>query len=107
MYIDSHMHLINTKCFDRPTYDRLGQSIPKDTDINQLVDWMKAAGIEHCVCMGQDMHKVWNSEFGEIAVEEAFANQGPTLKRIRPRSQGRADRILKRSSHITIILNQR
>ena len=73
MYIDSHMHLINTKCFDRPTYDRLGQSIPKDTDINQLVEWMKAAGIEHCVCMGQDMHKVWNSEFGEVAVEDAFA----------------------------------
>lgn len=43
----------------------------------------------------------------KLFVEEAFANQGPTLKRIRPRSQGRADRILKRSSHITIILNQR
>ena len=50
--IDSHMHLINTKCFDKPTYDRLGQSIPKDTDIDQLVEWMKAAGVEHCVCMG-------------------------------------------------------
>ena len=43
----------------------------------------------------------------KLYVEEAFANQGPTLKRIRPRSQGRADRILKRTSHITIILNER
>ena len=43
----------------------------------------------------------------KLFVEEAFANQGPTLKRIRPRSQGRADRILKRTSHITIILNER
>ena len=73
MVIDSHMHLIDTSCFDRPTYDRLGQSIPTDTDIDQLVKWMKDAGIEHCVCMGQDMHKVWNSEFGEIAVERAYA----------------------------------
>ena len=43
----------------------------------------------------------------KLFVEEAFAKQGPTLKRIRPRSQGRADRILKRTSHITIILNER
>lgn len=43
----------------------------------------------------------------KLYVEEAYANQGPTLKRIRPRSQGRADRILKRTSHITIILNER
>lgn len=43
----------------------------------------------------------------KLFVEEAYANQGPTLKRIRPRAQGRADRILKRTSHITIILNER
>lgn len=73
MVIDSHMHLIRTSCFDKPTYDRLGQSIPKDTDIDQLVGWMKAAGIQKCVCMGQDMHRIWNSEFGEIAVKESYA----------------------------------
>lgn len=70
--IDSHMHLINSKCFDKPTYDDLGQSIPNDTDIHQLVGWMKAAGIEHCVSMAQDMHRIWHSEFGEIAVEKAY-----------------------------------
>lgn len=43
----------------------------------------------------------------KLFVEEAFASQGPTMKRIRPRSMGRADRILKRTSHITIILNER
>lgn len=72
MVIDSHMHLINTKCFDKPTYDRLGQSIPSDTDIDQLVKWMKDAGVEKCVCMGQDMHRIWNSEFGESAVQSAY-----------------------------------
>ena len=41
MIIDSHMHLIDTGCFDKPTYDALGQSIPADTDIDQLVSWLQ------------------------------------------------------------------
>ena len=43
----------------------------------------------------------------DLFVEEAVANQGPTLKRIQPRAKGRAYRINKRTSHITIILNER
>jgi len=38
-----------------------------------------------------------------LYIKEAYANQGPTLKRIRPRAQGRANRINKRTSHITIV----
>lgn len=41
-----------------------------------------------------------------LIVAEAFADQGPTLKRFQPRSQGRAYKILKRSSHITVILGE-
>jgi len=41
-----------------------------------------------------------------LYVAEVFANQGPTLKRFRPRAQGRAFTIRKRTSHITIILDQ-
>lgn len=41
-----------------------------------------------------------------LYVAEVFANQGPTLKRFRPRAQGRAARIRKRTSHITVILDQ-
>lgn len=40
----------------------------------------------------------------ELYVSEALANMGPTLKRVQPRAQGRAFRILKRTSHITIVL---
>jgi len=43
----------------------------------------------------------------DLFVQEAIANQGPTLKRIQPRAKGRAYRINKRTSHITIILNER
>lgn len=42
-----------------------------------------------------------------LYIEECYANQAPTMKRIRPRAQGRAYRILKRMSHITIVLNER
>lgn len=41
-----------------------------------------------------------------LYVAEVYANQGPTLKRFRPRAQGRATRIRKRTSHITIVLDQ-
>jgi len=43
----------------------------------------------------------------DLYVEEVIANQGPTLKRIQPRAKGRAYRINKKMSHITIILNER
>ncbi len=43
----------------------------------------------------------------DLYIEECYANRGPTMKRIRPRAQGRADRIQKRTSHITIVLNER
>ena len=42
-----------------------------------------------------------------LYVEECYANSAPTLKRIQPRAQGRAYRILKRMSHITVVLNQK
>ena len=41
----------------------------------------------------------------ELVVDEAFADEGPTLKRWRPRARGRATRINKRTSHITIIVS--
>jgi large subunit ribosomal protein L22 len=42
-----------------------------------------------------------------LFVSEAFVNEGPTLKRIRPRAMGRAFRINKRTSHITVVVKQR
>ena len=42
-----------------------------------------------------------------LYIAECYANKGPTMKRIRPRAQGRAYRIEKRMSHITVILDER
>ena len=42
-----------------------------------------------------------------LYIEECYANNGPIMKRVRPRAQGRAYRIEKRMSHITIVLNEK
>ena len=42
-----------------------------------------------------------------LYVAEIYANQGPTLKRIRPAAKGSAVRIRKRTSHVTIVLKER
>jgi large subunit ribosomal protein L22 len=48
-----------------------------------------------------------NLDINRLYVAETYAGQGPTLKRFRPRAQGRAYRIRKRSSHVTIIVTER
>ena len=47
-----------------------------------------------------------NMDKNNLYVAEVYANQGPTLKRVRPRAQGRAFSIRKRTSHITIVLKE-
>ena len=42
-----------------------------------------------------------------LVVKEAYVNEGPTLKRFRPRAQGAASAINKRTSHITIVVSEK
>ncbi len=42
----------------------------------------------------------------QLYIKSAFVNEGPTLKRIIPRARGRGDGLLKRTSHVTIILEE-
>ena len=48
-----------------------------------------------------------NMDVGKLYIAECYAGSAPTMKRIKPRAQGRAYRILKRNSHITIVLDER
>ena len=43
----------------------------------------------------------------DLVVSEAYVDEGPTLKRFRPRAQGRAFRVRKRTSHITVVVTPR
>ena len=49
----------------------------------------------------------FSMDTSKLYISEAYANQGPTLKRIRPRAQGRAFRIRKRTSHITVVVAEK
>ena len=48
-----------------------------------------------------------NLDRDSLYVAECYANKGPTMKRIKPRAQGRAYRIEKRTSHITVVLDEK
>jgi large subunit ribosomal protein L22 len=55
--------------------------------------------------INSDKANVSEKEAGNLKVVEAFADQGPTLKRIQPHARGMAKPILKKSSHITLVLS--
>jgi large subunit ribosomal protein L22 len=46
-------------------------------------------------------------DIDKLFVKQAFVDDGPTMKRFRPMSMGRAGKIRKRSSHITIVLDEK
>ncbi|MBD2844719.1 50S ribosomal protein L22 [Paenibacillus sp. IB182496] len=46
-------------------------------------------------------------DVNKLVVAQAFVNQGPTMKRFRPRAMGRASRINKRTSHITLVVTEK
>ncbi len=47
------------------------------------------------------------ADVDELCVKTIFVDQGPTMKRIMPRAKGRANRILKRTSHITVAVGEK
>lgn len=49
----------------------------------------------------------YEMDVNNLVVSQVFVDEGPTLKRFRPRAQGRASAINKRTSHITIVLTEK
>ena len=45
------------------------------------------------------------ADIDELKVAKVMVDEGPTMKRIKPRAKGRADRIFKRTSHITVVVS--
>jgi large subunit ribosomal protein L22 len=48
-----------------------------------------------------------NLNASDLYISVMYANQGPTMKRVMPKAQGRAARIRKRTSHITVVLSEK
>ncbi|MDX8363072.1 MULTISPECIES: 50S ribosomal protein L22 [Bacillaceae] len=49
----------------------------------------------------------YEMDVNNLVVEEAYVNEGPTMKRFRPRAMGRASQINKRTSHITVVVSEK
>ena len=49
----------------------------------------------------------FDMDVDKLFVKTAFADEGPTMKRIQPRSRGQAFKILKRTSHVTIVVDEK
>ena len=62
-------------------------------------DWSKL--LESAVANAESNHELLEED---LVVREAYADEGPTIKRFRPRAMGRATPIRKRTSHLTIAL---
>jgi ribosomal protein L22 len=62
-------------------------------------DWSKL--LESAVANAEANHELLEDD---LIVREAYADEGPTIKRFRPRAMGRATPIRKRTSHLTITL---
>ena len=59
--------------------------------------------IESAIANAEDQ----DANVDELYVDSIFVDEGPTLRRFRPRAQGRATRINKRTSHVTCVLAER
>ncbi|HUW78082.1 MAG TPA: 50S ribosomal protein L22 [Candidatus Nanopelagicaceae bacterium] len=59
--------------------------------------------VASAVANAKDIHGIRNAS--ELWITQAYVDEGATLKRFRPRAQGRAFQILKRTSHITVVVS--
>jgi large subunit ribosomal protein L22 len=92
-----------------PQKARLVADLVRGKKVDEAINTLKfsnqrAAGIIQKVLESAIANAENNNgaDVDELKVREIFVDEGPVMKRIRPRAKGRADRISKRTSHITI-----
>ncbi|MEX2353092.1 MAG: 50S ribosomal protein L22 [Gammaproteobacteria bacterium] len=80
-----------------------GKSVDKALNILAFSDKKSAAVIRKVLesAIANAEHND-GADIDELKITEIFIDQGPTLKRLMPRARGRADRIIKPTSHVTI-----
>ena len=85
-----------------------GKSVPQAQEILAFTNRGIAETVEKvlnsAVANAENLHHVRPEA---LYVKECYVNEGPTLKRIRPRAKGSASRINKRTAHITIVVATR
>lgn len=84
-----------------------GKEVIRAREILAFSDRNVSEVIEKCLNSAVANAEREGGKAENLIVRTTFADEGPTMKRIRPRAKGMANRILKRSSHITVIVGTR
>ncbi len=86
-----------------------GRDVPDALDILRNSSKAVAKTIEKILSVGVSNaeNKEEITDVDKLYIKEAYVDQGPTMKRFRPRAMGRATRIRKRTSHITVVLEEK
>ena len=83
-----------------------GKSVEDARLTLRFIERAAAQDVETClnsaVANAEDVHKLRSNQ---LKVSEAYVDEGPTLKRYRPRAKGAASRINKRTCHITVVVS--
>jgi large subunit ribosomal protein L22 len=61
--------------------------------------------VKSAVANMQEKYNDMHIDLDELKIKEIFVNKGPVMKRFRPRAQGRVGRIIKPTSHITVVIS--
>ena len=83
-----------------------GLPVDKALDYLKFAPWAAAEPVLKCVASAAANARHNKNLFGDLYIAAAYVDEGPTLKRFQPRAQGRAYRIRKRSSHITVVVEE-
>lgn len=84
-----------------------GEEVERAREILAFSDRNVSEVIEKCLNSAVANAEREGVRAENLIIRTTYADDGPTMKRIRPRSKGMANRILKRSSHITVIVGTR
>ena len=86
-----------------------GKKVSQALDILTYTNKKKAAVLVKKVLESAIANAEHNdgADIDDLKVAKIFVDEGPSMKRIMPRAKGRADRILKRTSHITVVVSDR
>ena len=71
----------------------------RDVKVRQLDTSLRQTVQVRCIDLSAE-----GADIDALKVKTVFVDEGPSMKRIKPRAKGRADRIVKRTSHITVIV---
>jgi len=109
MQVQAKAKYMRISCTKVRRVARVVKGKPVEAGMNMLKFMpQKAAGMVYKVVQSAlaNAEAQTSMDVDTLVIANILADQGPTLKRFRPRAQGRTGRILKRSSHITVVLDE-